>query len=58
VNADDLKPRCHEPPLGWPPEVFDRVTDALAAMLVAAVQRAHRSVEEAEPGPAEERDEP
>jgi hypothetical protein len=39
VNPADLGPRRHDPPEGWPPEVFERVTDALAAALVAAVRR-------------------
>ena len=35
-----LEPRRHDPPDGWPPEVFEVLTDALAAALVAAVRRA------------------
>ncbi len=38
MNA--LEPRRHEPPAGWPPEVFAAVTDAIAAALVATVRRA------------------
>jgi hypothetical protein len=34
-----LQPRRHEPPPGWPPAVFETVTDALAAALVAAITR-------------------
>jgi len=35
-----LEPRCHTPPPGWSLETFERVTDALAAALVASVRRA------------------
>ena len=37
-----LEPRRHEPPEGWAPETFEAVTDALAAVLVAAVSRRQR----------------
>ena len=40
MNVEALEPRRHEPPPGWPGDVFERVTDALAAALVAAVRRA------------------
>lgn len=46
MNADGLEPRRHEPPTGWPPEVFERVTDAIAAALVAAYRRTEERVEE------------
>jgi hypothetical protein len=39
VNLADLEPRRHGPPAGWDREVFERVTDALALTLVAAVRR-------------------
>jgi hypothetical protein len=42
VNADELRPHRHEPPPGWPPEVFAAVTDALAAALVASWRRSQR----------------
>jgi hypothetical protein len=34
-----MRPERHEPPPGWPPEVFERVTEALAAALVSAYRR-------------------
>jgi hypothetical protein len=34
-----LAPRRHEPPAGWRAEVFEAVTEALAAALVAAYRR-------------------
>jgi hypothetical protein len=40
-----LQPQRHEPPAGWPPEVFKRLTDALAAALVASYRRHHASEE-------------
>ncbi len=39
MNVSDLEPRRHEPPPGWPPDVFERLTDALAAALLAVVRR-------------------
>jgi hypothetical protein len=39
VTADDLEPRRHAPPAGWDRDVFENVTDALAAVLVAAIKR-------------------
>jgi hypothetical protein len=45
-----LEPRRHAPPPDWPAEVFEAVTDALAAALVAAVRRERERVE----GPSEE----
>lgn len=35
-----LEPRRHEPPEDWPAEVFERLTDALAAALTASWRRA------------------
>jgi hypothetical protein len=35
-----LRPRRHVPPTGWPAETFERVTDSIAAALLAAVRRA------------------
>jgi hypothetical protein len=40
VNIAGLSPRRHDPPIGWDREVFERLTDALAAALVAAHRRA------------------
>ena len=42
MNVADLEPRRHAPPEGWPVETFERVTDALAAALVAAWVQAQR----------------
>ncbi len=39
MSEPPLTPRRHATPKGWPPEVFENVTDALAAALVAAVRR-------------------
>jgi hypothetical protein len=39
VNPADLQHRRHEPPEGWPLEVFERVTEAVATALVAAYRR-------------------
>jgi hypothetical protein len=56
VNADELRPHRHEPPPGWPPEVFAAVTDALAAAIIAGWRRSQRedatAVTEAGPEPA------
>lgn len=45
MNADVLTPRPHTAPVDWPAGVFEAVTDALAAALVAAVKRAEASQE-------------
>jgi hypothetical protein len=34
-----IQPQRHAPPDGWPPDVFERLTDALAAALVSAYRR-------------------
>jgi hypothetical protein len=39
MEPDALEPRHHDPPAGWPVEVFEAVTSALAAALVAVVKR-------------------
>lgn len=39
MNAETLRAQRHDPPKGWPPEVFEKVTDALASALVAVVRR-------------------
>jgi hypothetical protein len=39
VNVADLRPRRHDPPEGWDAATFERLTDALAQALVAAVRR-------------------
>jgi hypothetical protein len=36
---DRIEPRRHTPPPGWPVDAFERLTDALAAVLVAAWKR-------------------
>lgn len=43
MNAADLQPRRHDPPEGWTAEIFEAVTSALAAALVAAVRRAEEA---------------
>jgi hypothetical protein len=40
VNPAALEPRRHEAPPGWSAETFEQVTNAIAAALVATVQRA------------------
>ena len=42
-----LRPQRHAPPAGWPVVAFERLTDALAAALVANVGR-KREAEAAE----------
>ena len=43
-----LEPRRHDPPAGWDREAFEKLTDAIAAALIAAVRRAaERKVTEA-----------
>jgi hypothetical protein len=39
VDFASLEPRRHDPPSGWTRETFEGVTDALAAALVAAIER-------------------
>jgi hypothetical protein len=55
MNPAILEPRCHEPPPGWPPEVFAAVTDALADAIIASWRRSQReaapAVTEAGPEP-------
>jgi hypothetical protein len=34
-----LEPQRHQPPAGWDAATFERVTDALAAVLIAAYRR-------------------
>jgi hypothetical protein len=46
VNVSSLQPRRHEPPAGWTPPVFEAVTDALAAALVASWRRTQASARE------------
>jgi hypothetical protein len=38
MNPAPLEPRRHAPPDDWSSDVFDRVTAALAAALVAALE--------------------
>jgi len=40
MNTSALEPRRHAPPEGWDAQTFERVTDEIAAALVAAVRRA------------------
>jgi len=40
MNTSALQPRRHAPPEGWDAQTFERVTDAIAAALIAAVRRA------------------
>lgn len=47
MNVAALEPRRHAPPQGWAAATFERLTDALAAALVAAVR--HGSVTLTEP---------
>jgi hypothetical protein len=44
VNVETLQPRRHDPPPGWSAEIFERVTDAIAAALVTTYRR--RGVED------------
>jgi len=44
-----LHPQRHDPPRGWALDTFDRVTDALAAALVASYRRTQR-IEELKDG--------
>ena len=39
MNVSTLAPRRHDPPEGWSPETFQRVTDALAAALISSYKR-------------------
>ena len=50
MNVTDLDARRHDPPSGWPADAFARLTDALAAALVASYRRRD---DEAQPEPAE-----
>jgi hypothetical protein len=47
-----IQPQRHATPAGWPPDVFERLTDALAAALVGAYRR--RSSEDERQGPGVE----
>jgi hypothetical protein len=46
VIVATLEPHQHVPPPGWSPEIFERVTDALAAALVAALLRERTEAQE------------
>jgi hypothetical protein len=39
IDVNQLEPRRHDPPPGWSGETFERVTDALADVLLAALRR-------------------
>jgi len=41
IDGATARQRHHEPPAGWDAQTFDRVTDALAAALVASWRRDH-----------------
>jgi hypothetical protein len=43
VTISALRPRRHDPPLDWGTTTFERVTDALAAALVASYGRAEEA---------------
>jgi hypothetical protein len=55
VNVSSLMPRRHAPPEGWPSGVFEKVTDAIAAALVAAVRRGPLPVAKNKPITSESR---
>jgi len=42
MNVDQLEPRRHAPPPGWPVETFEVVTTALAQALLTALRRLER----------------
>lgn len=52
MNPAALEPHRHEAPPGWPVEVFEQVTNAIAAALVAAVRRQDRKTDDGEERPA------
>ena len=39
MDTTTLRPHRHDPPGGWGAEMFERVTDAMAAALVSAYRR-------------------
>ena len=47
MTEEFLEPRRHEPPDGWTRETFEKVTNALARALVAAVRQHERRESEA-----------
>jgi hypothetical protein len=47
TSPQALEPRRHAPPPGWSPDVFERLTGAIAAALVAAARRQAAEPEEA-----------
>jgi hypothetical protein len=51
IDVSTLQPRRHEPPAGWSADVFERVTDAVAAALVSAVRRERELEERGVPRP-------
>jgi hypothetical protein len=46
IDVPTLVPQRHDPPAGWSPDVFQRVTESLALALVNAYQREHDEREE------------
>jgi len=51
--VSDLQPRRHAPPEGWDRTTFEALTDALAQVLVSAIQRASDERASAAPPPPE-----
>jgi hypothetical protein len=47
IDLASLRATRHDPPEGWSAETFERVTDALAAALIAAVRRVEQREERA-----------
>jgi hypothetical protein len=41
IDFSAMNPIRHNAPPGWPADVFEKVTDALAMALVAAFRREH-----------------
>jgi hypothetical protein len=47
VIVEALKPHRHDPPPGWSPETFEKLTEALAAAIVAVIRRVIEEPDEA-----------
>lgn len=43
VDVSALRPQRHNPPPGWPPDVFEKLTDAIAQVLASTYRQAHES---------------
>jgi hypothetical protein len=50
VTVAELQPRRHDAPAGWSVEVFEQVTDALAAALIGAYRRQQEALVKTEAG--------